>query len=137
MVFTGAAIICSLAILRWRKPISFEVNQILHISRSFTEGFIFFFSHSLQYQFNWNVRDAEAEKNGLFFEQTEGKNEETPDRTEGEYKVSENDETVFCNYGYCDYVLFMNSINGIILNVTYAVFRCCLKMEGSWPLVIT
>merc|ERR1712109_139689 len=41
----------------------------------------------MPYQFNWNVRDAEAEKNGLFFEQTEGKNEETPDRTEGEYKV--------------------------------------------------
>ena len=55
--------------------------------------------HLFQYQFNWNVRDAEAEKNGLFFEQTEGKNEETPDRTEGEYKVSKNDKLVFCNYG--------------------------------------
>ena len=45
------------------------------------------FYFQFQYQFNWNVRDAEAETNGLFFEQTEGKNEETPDRTEGEYKV--------------------------------------------------
>ena len=58
-----------------------------------------YFLHLFQYQFNWNVRDAEAEKNGLFFEQTEGKNEETPDRTEGEYKVSKNDKLVFCNYG--------------------------------------
>ena len=42
---------------------------------------------SFQYAFNYNVRDAEAEENGLFFDQTEAKNEETPDRTEGEYKV--------------------------------------------------
>ena len=40
-----------------------------------------------QYEFNWNVQDPEAEKDGLFFEQTESKSEDTPDRTEGEYKV--------------------------------------------------
>ena len=42
-----------------------------------------------QYEFNWNVQDPEAEKDGLFFEQTESKSEDTPDRTEGEYKVGE------------------------------------------------
>ena len=72
--------------------------------------------HLFQYQFNWNVRDAEAEKNGLFFEQTEGKNEETPDRTEGEYKVSENDEMVFCTYDY------KYSINRNILNSIHITF---------------
>ena len=54
------------------------------------------------------MRDAEAEKNGLFFEQTEGKNEETPDRTEGEYKVSKKDKMVFSKYVQS---LKMNTIN--------------------------
>ena len=43
--------------------------------------------YKFQYDFDWNVKDAEAEENGLFFQQTESKKEDTPDRTEGEYKV--------------------------------------------------
>jgi len=41
----------------------------------------------MPYEFNWSVKDPEAEKNGAFFQQTESKKEDTPDRVEGEYKV--------------------------------------------------
>ena len=40
-----------------------------------------------QYEFNWTVKDREAKKNGAFFEHNESKKEDTPDRTEGEYRV--------------------------------------------------
>ena len=41
----------------------------------------------LQYEFNYNVKDADTGDNGIFFEKKEAINEETPNRTEGEYKV--------------------------------------------------
>ena len=41
----------------------------------------------LQYEFNYNVKDADTGENGIFFEKKEAINEETPNRTEGEYKV--------------------------------------------------
>ena len=40
-----------------------------------------------QYEFDWNVTDPEAAEDGAFFEQTEAIKEESPERTEGEYKV--------------------------------------------------
>ena len=41
----------------------------------------------LQYEFNYGVKDADTGDNGIFFEKKEAINEETPNRTEGEYKV--------------------------------------------------
>merc|ERR1712141_541697 len=56
----------------------------------------------MPYTFDWKIRDAEAEENGLFFEQTEAKNEETPDRVEGEYKVLMSDGRLMTVSYYVD-----------------------------------
>lgn len=41
----------------------------------------------MPYEFEWKVSDPEAPEDGLFFEQKETIKEDTPERTEGEYKV--------------------------------------------------
>ena len=41
----------------------------------------------MQYEFDWQVKDREAKADGAFFTHNEKKDEATPDRTEGEYRV--------------------------------------------------
>ena len=40
-----------------------------------------------QYDFNWEVNEREAKTDGAFFTHTESKKEDTPTRTEGEYRT--------------------------------------------------
>ena len=49
----------------------------------------------LQYEFNYGVKDADTGDNGIFFEKKEAINEETPNRTEGEYKVRYKDTYIY------------------------------------------